>query len=38
MFICFICLKFQIDNLYPVEEDVFTNFQVHLTILYKYKR
>ena len=38
MFICFICLKFQIDNLNPVEEDEFTNLQVHLTILYKYKR
>ena len=38
MFICFICLKFQIDHLNCVEEDEFINLQVHITILYKYKR
>ena len=38
MFICFICLKFQIDTSNSVEEDEFINLQAHLTILYMYKR
>ena len=38
MFICLICLKFQIDNSNLVEEDEFTYLEAHLTILYKYKR